>query len=395
MYAPHRFVDMLKACLLIAICFASVGSLVQAAPAEEAKKSTAELEALRDQIRKIKNDIDETRGESANLKKQLEQSEAEVEKALQESRKLDEQIRKKKEALEGLEEQQEKHDTSLQKHRHFLEQQVLTSYQQYRTQHTSSLSLNNESQLIARRLVYQQYVNQARADKMQRVSHDLAELRNIKQALRLEADQLRLLKSQQDAQAQQLQTIRDKRTKLITQLDQKLASKSSSLQSMQADADRLSRLITSLKKAAKKLALKKVEPGQGFTQLKGKLRWPAAGAIMHSYGSPRAGSSLNWQGVLINAPLGSEVRAISDGRVIFSDWFQNLGQLIILDHGQDYMSLYGHNEELFRRVGDKVKMGDVIASVGDTGGRRNSGLYFEVRRKSTPVNPALWCKGKF
>ncbi len=187
---------------------------------------------------------------------------------------------------------------------------------------------------------------------------------------------------------------------IITQLDQKVSSKAAQLNRMQRDAETLNTLINSLNKTAARLArLARLEKAKrnapAFANLKGKLRWPAAGGIIHRYGTSRNNSSLNWQGVLINAKVGSDVKAVSSGRVIFSDWFQNLGRLIIVDHGGGYMSLYGHNQDLFRSVGDKVKTGEVIASVGDSGGRKNSGLYFEVRRKGTPVNPATWCKGQF
>lgn len=386
----------IRLCSLLLSCVLLLGWTIAVSadsnPDHAAKKSTAELESLRDRIREIKASIDETQGESTTLRKQLEASEAEVEAAIQESRRLDEQIRKKQEALESLEEEQEQHDQAFQQHRKLLLQHVLTSYQQQQHPHSQTLRFSGDVQDFARQRVYQQHVQLARTNKLQQVEEQLAALRAVKQAMRLEASQLALLQDQQETHLKGLQKHRDQRVQLMAQLEHELSDQTASLRAMQADETRLKKLINQLKAAAKKLAQQRQQDQAQFAHLKGKLHWPAAGAIMHPFGSPRVGSKLSWQGVLIKAPLGSEVKAISAGNVIFSDWFQNLGQLIIVDHGQDYLSLYGHNQELFRRVGDKVKKGDVIASVGDTGGRRNSGLYFEIRRKSKPVNPAIWCK---
>lgn len=247
---------------------------------------------------------------------------------------------------------------------------------------------------MGRNLVYHRYMSQARAEKIASVSEQITEIQSLQQIVKTEAEQLRVLKATQKQQLQSVEARRQERAKLLARLDRELSSQSAQLSAMQKDADKLTRLIEALNKAAKRLAIVKPK-GSRFDNLKGKLYWPATGAIIHTYGSPRNGSSLTWQGVLIKATIGSDVKVISDGRVIFSDWFQNLGRLIIVDHGDSYMSLYGHNQELFRSVGDKVKTGDVIASVGNTGGRKNSGLYFEVRRKGTPVNPSTWCKGNF
>ena len=223
----------------------------------------------------------------------------------------------------------------------------------------------------------------------------------MQKAVTHESEQLRLLQFSRKENLQKLEQKKHERELVIAKLDKQLVSKGAQLERMQKNARKLNALINSLNQTAANLArlakLEKVKSNNApvFANLKGKLRWPAAGDIMHRYGTTRNNSSLNWKGVLINAPIGSDVKAVSRGRVIFSDWFRNLGRLIIIDHGGGYMSLYGHNQDLFRSVGDKVRTGEVIASVGDSGGRKNSGLYFEVRRKGTPINPATWCKGHY
>lgn len=380
--------------VLITFLIVVPGQAAKSNPATQTRQSTAELEALRDQIRQIKNEISKTRGESDELRKKLEQSEAEAEKALQESKALDEQIRKKNESLESLKKKQTDQDETLNQHQEFLKQQIRLAYI---NRHHGSLRLVSDQQdpgMLSRNLVYHRYMSQARAEKIANVSEQITEIQSLQQVVATEAEQLRVLKALQKQKLQSVDERKQARAKLLAQLDKQLTSQSAQLMAMQRDADKLTRLIQALNKAAKRLAI--INPKESrFDNLKGKLRWPATGAIIHAYGSPRNGSSLTWQGTLIKAAIGSDVKAISDGRIIFSDWFQNLGRLIIVDHGDSYMSLYGHNQELFRSVGDKVKTGEIIASVGNTGGRKNSGLYFEVRRKGTPVNPATWCKGNF
>ncbi len=375
-------------------------SSVMADPATDARKSTAELEALRDQIRKIKNEIDQGRGESSALRKQLEQSEAEVEQAIKESRELDEKIRKQKEALEALEKKQDEKTGALNQHKAFLMEQIRVAYIN-QNQSTLKLVLNQENTAsFNRNMVYHRYFSEARAQKIAQVNQQISEIKEHQKVIALESEQLRLLQFSQKEKRRKIEQKKKERERLIARLDKQLSSKNARLNRMQKDAETLNALINSLNKTAARLArMARLEKAKRnaptFARLKGKLRWPAAGGIIHRYGTSRNGSSLKWKGVLINAPIGSDVKVISGGRVIFSDWFQNLGRLIIVDHGGGYMSLYGHNQDLFRSVGDQVKAGEVIASVGNSGGRKNSGLYFEVRRKGSPVNPATWCKGQF
>jgi septal ring factor EnvC (AmiA/AmiB activator) len=133
---------------------------------------------------------------------------------------------------------------------------------------------------------------------------------------------------------------------------------------------------------------------QPFAKLRGRLNWPSRGKLITRYGSARKVGKLKWQGVNISAPEGTEVRAISHGRVAFSDWLRGFGLLTIIDHGDGYMSLYGGNQSLFKEVGDWVEAGEAIASVGNSGGRQDSALYFEIRHNGKPSNPLKWCRNK-
>ena len=129
-----------------------------------------------------------------------------------------------------------------------------------------------------------------------------------------------------------------------------------------------------------------------FNSLKGRLTWPVRGKLLKRYGAKKKGGDLKWQGVLIDAEAGTNVVSISTGKIVFADWFRNLGLLIIIDHGDGFMSLYGHNQNLLKNTGDWVLAGETIATVGDSGGQRDTALYFEIRKGAEPLNPSLWCK---
>ena len=131
---------------------------------------------------------------------------------------------------------------------------------------------------------------------------------------------------------------------------------------------------------------------RAFAELKGKLAWPVKGKLRRLFGRNKPLSNLRWQGVMIEAPEGQHVQAIFHGRIAFADWLRGMGNLIIIDHGNSYLSLYGHNEALFKTAGEWVEAGEVIGSIGSSGGQKNPGLYFEIRRKGKPQNPTNWCK---
>jgi murein hydrolase activator len=137
-----------------------------------------------------------------------------------------------------------------------------------------------------------------------------------------------------------------------------------------------------------------VESEQPFAKLKGKLAWPVQGKLVGDYGKPRDGGPVRWNGVLLEASQGTQVRAVYHGRIAFADWLPGLGLLIIVDHGDGYLSLYGHNEALLKEPGEWVEPGESIAQVGDTGGRARPGLYFEIRHNGEPVNPHPWIAGR-
>ena len=198
---------------------------------------------------------------------------------------------------------------------------------------------------------------------------------------------------QRDEQAGQLlamKTSQDQRRELVAKLTAELQDQGRQLARLQSDERELNALIKGLEQALADIPVEHPQQMQ-FAALRGRLPWPASGRIVSRFGTPRLGG-LFWDGVMISAPEGREVRAVHHGRVAFADWLRGLGLLMIVDHGDGYMTLYGHNQSLFKEVGDWVEADEAIALVGSSGGRERAGVYFGVRFKGRPVDPAKWCR---
>ena len=176
---------------------------------------------------------------------------------------------------------------------------------------------------------------------------------------------------------------------MLSKISDSIDSKDDQIGKLQAQAKDLTELVERLARVLPQMPDVDAEPFAGKTA---SLSWPAQGPVLKSYGQSRAGGELKWNGVLLGAPAGSEVRAVYHGRIIFSDWLDGMGLLTIIEHGDGYMSLYGHNQDLLKDVGEWVSPGEPIAHVGDSGGQAQAGLYFEIRKDGEPVNPRNWIK---
>jgi len=184
-----------------------------------------------------------------------------------------------------------------------------------------------------------------------------------------------------------LNASQEERQTLIRSLKKKIASEGHEVERLAADEEDLTRLIAELTSILSDYPISSEAP---FSEHKGRLTWPVAGTLIHDFGQPRVGGGIKWNGVVLAAPRGREVRAVYHGRVAFADWLAGMGLLVIVDHGEGYMSLYGYNETILKNAGDWVAPGDLIATVGDSGGQQRSSVYFELRRGTRPVDPRQW-----
>lgn len=251
------------------------------------------------------------------------------------------------------------------------------------------LLLNQQDpERMARLLQYQHYFEQARSERIHDLNESLTSLDELSQQLlatqqQLEDDRQALARRQQD-----MEQAREERRKLLASLDAQLGDKQQRLKQLKADSRHLEKLLEGMQEAISDIPADL--DNKPFSKLAKKLPWPVSGKLNARYRDIRSGD-MRWDGVVIAAKRGTPVRAIYPGRVIYADWLPGYGLMTIIDQGKGYMTLYGYNESLTRKVGDWVSAGDVIAHAGDSGGHKDAGLYFGIRHNGKPVNPEHWC----
>lgn len=254
------------------------------------------------------------------------------------------------------------------------------------------LLLNQEDpEALARVLAYYRYIAAARSEALAGFRETLAELEAVETAAAARRDELGAERDALVARQRELAAARDRRRDAVAALAASIAERDAQLARLARDAEALEEVLGEIEAAIRDLAIP--ADYQPFTAARGSMPWPAAGEHGNRFGRPRNQGRMRWRGITINAEAGSTVQAIHHGRVVYADWLRGSGLLLILDHGEGYMSLYAHNESLLRDVGDWVTAGTPIATVGASGGRERAALYFEIREGGKPVDPARWCRG--
>lgn len=368
---------------------------------ETDSQANAKLEKLRQQIQSLRQELDTDQQRKHDLTSQLRRTERHIGKVVALLKTLSRQLHQQQRELHKLQASRGTLQSNLQTQRVSLAQQIRAAYTIGQQEYVKILLNQQDPAAVSRTLTYYDYFNRARLTRIRSIDANLAELRTLEQEIQAETTKLRKNQQEQSSEKAQLETTRGQRAKVLSKLQQQILAKGERLTLMQEDERRLQRLLDSLATAPadepppadSRLATEGTEHTP-FRTLRGQLQWPSRGKLSTHYGSPRKVGKLKWQGVTITAPEGTEVRAISHGRVAFSDWLRGFGLLTIIDHGDGYMSLYGGNQSLFKEVGDWVEAGEVIASVGNSGGHKDSALYFEIRHNGKPTNPLKWCQSK-
>jgi len=377
----------------IPLLFASLAMLVAfaGAAASERQVKEAELKQLRQRIASLQQELETVRGRYDSLRKELRRSERLIGKLSRKLRQLDEELGKQQEKMAELQKRAGQLQQSVAAQRHHLAGQIRASYAMGRQEYMKILLNQENPSTVGRVMTYYDYLNKARTERIQALGRTIRELEQIQGELEAHTEQLRSLREQRAREKGELEASRGEREKVMRQLKAQIKDKDQYLSGMMRDEQELKELIRALSEALEDIP---AEPGnrKPFGKLKGKLKWPVSGPLVASYGSQRKVGKLTWQGVMIGAKSGQEVRAVSHGRVAFADWLRGYGLLIIIDHGDGYMSLYGHNQSLYKETGDWVEPAEVIATVGDSGGHDSTGLYFEIRKDGQPSNPVRWCR---
>lgn len=379
---------ILLACLSLLICFS----------VHAETDSASRLDDVRKEIKSLNSDLSEKKADRQALLDQLKTQSRQVSELNKQLRKLEAQINDKHNEVEAL-----RHKMGIKEKEQ--KQQLDALYSQIRSAFIHSepsyleLLLNQKDvSTLSRGSTYFRYFHQARQQELENIHQLLVKLNNEQRDVLLAQQSLENMLTQQRSKQAQLEQQTKQRKATLAALDNTISTQDSRLASLKDEERNLQQLLDSLsKKSASTAPVAKpnnnstpVKPNTPFPRLTGKLTWPVNGKLLARYGSSRNLGKLKWQGIVIASPTGNDVKATAAGRVVFADWLRGFGLLIIIDHGDQYMTLYGNNESLLRDVGEYVKAGDVIAQSGEQGIRGLSGLYFEIRHRGSPTNPLKW-----
>ena len=387
---PRSFPAAATALFLAAV---SAGAL--AGPQDDLKDIRGRIEALRKQL----TESESSKAEAADALKDSERAVSETSRKLYQ---ISGQRHEVNTALSRLQSQSRAVESDIAGEQATLGRLL---YQQYIGGQSDAIKLvlnGEDPNEIARQLHYLGYISRARAELLASLRENLASLDKLTGETRRKSSELHSLQSEETQQMRRLEKEKAERQRVYVKVSDDIDKNRKQLSTLKRDEEQLSQLIERLareaarksKKPGKRLAnqaLPNADTGSGpFRQLKGKLRLPVIGKLMNRFGGQRQDSGLSWKGLFISAKAGREVKAIAGGRVVYADWLRGFGNLLILDHGDGYMSLYGNNESLLKQVGDEARAGDTIAAAGNSGGNPDSGLYFELRFQGKPFDPIPW-----
>jgi len=357
-----------------------------ARPETDARRAEQQLESVKSEIERITREVSAEQVERDRLTRELKSAELSLGKAreaLLEVRRERAEGAARRAALAAEKRTREK---DLDDNRAALAGQMRAAYL-IGQQEPLKLLLNQKDPTLAGRMfVYYSYFGRARAGQIRLIEDDVQRLAELDSELEAEDARLAELEKQQRAQLSELEQAHEKRTLVLANLEAQTHSRAQSLERLRTQQAGLERLVRELRAAIERYP---VEGNDAFTRLRGKLAWPVSGQLLARFGDARAGG-VRWDGVLVATERGAPVKAVCQGRVIYADWLPGLGLLAIVDHGDGYLSLYGHNDRLLKAVGEHVDAGDTIAAAGDSGGSPRPELYFEIRKGGRPVDPRPW-----
>ena len=354
--------------------------------ADEQQEAEEALKALRVTIEALKKELEAVKGEKGSLEQQLQESETEISDTEKKIQTIEKQLKDQQAELGELHRERSRLLLAQQQQQQHIGEHLKTLYING-GQSELKLVLNGENpQTLARFLAYYEYLVSARSEKIDQFTETIAELNRIEPAIRKKKQQLNASEQQLVSRQQALLHNQQQRRQTLKEMNALISNKDGELQSQEANRARLEKLIAKLSAAVAGL---QIPAETQISTLAGQLPWPLKGPLVHQFGSSRGGQ-LPWDGIVIKASVGTEVKAVHHGRVVFADYLRGLGLLVIIDHGEQMMTLYGHNQTLNKTLGDWVNPGEVIATAGNTGGKSQAGLYFAVRREGVAVDPRHW-----
>ncbi|MFK5668871.1 murein hydrolase activator EnvC family protein [Pseudomonas shirazica] len=434
---------MLRALILLAL-----SCLLSPAFADERAQTQQQLDATRQDIAELKKTLGKLQEERAGVQKDLKATETDIGNLEKQVEALQQELKKTEGELERLDTEKKKLQSARVEQQRLIAIQARSAYQNGREEYLKLLLNQQNPEKFARTLTYYDYLSKARLEQLRTFNETLRQLANVEQEIATQQQQLLAQRADLDSRRQALETERGKRQQVLAKLNSDMKDRDQRLQSREQDQADLSKVLKTIEEtlarqareaeearqkallaqqeaekrrqqealaaaAAREQAREPVEPpkkarttlgpmvssdgasyGGAFSAARGKLPWPVNGRLLARFGDARGSDArAKWDGVMISANPGTQVRAVHGGRVVFADWLRGAGLLVILDHGNGYLSLYGHNQSLLKSAGDIVKAGEAISTVGDSGGQDAAGLYFAIRQQGRPTDPSQWCRG--
>ena len=433
--------------MLRALTFLTLTCLLGPAFADERAQTQQQIDATRKDIAELQKTLGTLQAERSGVQKELRTTETEMGKLEKQVEALQKELKKTEGELERLDGEKAKLQAARVEQQRLIAIQARAAYQSGRQEYLKLLLNQQNPEKFARTLTYYDYLSQARLEQLKRFNQTLQKLAGVEKDISLQQAQLLVQQGNLDSQREDLDKVRKERQVALAKLNDQYKQGDQKLQARQQDQEDLAKVLKTIEEtlarqareaeqarqrallaqqeaekrrqqealaaAARDKAPEPVEPprkaratlgpmvssdgasyGGAFSASRGKLPWPVNGRLLARFGDARGGDSrAKWDGVMISANPGTQVRAVHGGRVVFADWLRGAGLLVILDHGNGYLSLYGHNQSLLKSAGDVVKAGEAISTVGDSGGQEAAGLYFAIRQQGRPSDPSQWCRG--
>ncbi len=362
---------------------------VQAGESLTQAETESRIKQLKAEIGNLKKALEHTRQTLTGEQRALEAADLDIQANALELRELEVTRRDHEQQLSGLNNERQEYLQSLDQRRDALGKQIISAYRLGRESRLK-LVLNQDSPaLLARTLAYYDYFSRSQAAQIRELKQVLEKLDRMQAKIAVELSALDEIQMSLQAVLDRMTDQRNERRDIINQLVSQITTDESRLTELQDNQADLENLLEKLSDALADIPTD-LDTRRGPDDLKGQMAIPVKGRVKHAFGQPRT-AGLRWQGWLIAANVGSDVRAIAYGRVAFSDWLRGYGLILIIDHGEGFMSLYANNESLLRDVGDWVEPGSVVSTVGSSP-LNGSGLYFEIRKDGRAMDPAVWLK---
>ena len=406
----RRAVVAVKCAVLIA------AGLALAAPAfaQNSREAERKLEKIQSELKSVSAERRKIEGQRGSASRKLREADEKVGQSNRRLREIETRMAKEQASLAALQEQRVQLQDRMGAQRQELSQLLRAAYLQGQDAPLKLLLAQDRVADGNRMLAYYGYLQRDRTRRIAELDTQLRELNDVEQAIVQRRSELDRTHQQQRSQLGQLQSARKERASLVAELDERYKDRSTRERELGRDAAGLEQLLKKLRAAAAKAeaqrraaaerAARQAAAGKEPTPTRkppvvasapapqvGGLGWPVSGALLAGFGATMP-DGRDSDGLLIAAAAGTPVKAVADGQVVYAEWMTGYGLLLIVDHGNGYMSLYAHNDALLKDVGDTVKRGDPVSTVGTSGGHGRAALYFELRRNGAPVNPGTWLR---